>query len=213
MPVGKVAVALTAAVLFNFSFLFMLVGRLFKRLHHHAQHDALTGLLNRGAMDLALDQQWQRQRRRGRGLVLAVLDIDHFKRINDTHGHAIGDQVLAAVAQVLKTRARATDIVARMGGEEFLLLMPGADAPGAHHAAERLRKAVEALRIAVPGGEIRVTLSAGLAQASPDDVDVAAVLRRADVGVYRAKHEGRNRVVLEGFTALLAPQTAVMRST
>jgi diguanylate cyclase (GGDEF)-like protein len=199
--VDKVALALITAALFNFSFLYMLVGRLFKRLRHQAQHDALTGLLNRGAMDHALRHQWQQHRRLGHGLALAVLDIDHFKRINDTHGHPVGDQVLVAVARALATESRAADIVARMGGEEFLVLMPGADAPGARRAVERLRKVVEALRIPVPGGEIQLTLSAGLALVTPDDVDAAAVMRRADVGVYTAKREGRNRVVLEGCAA------------
>jgi diguanylate cyclase (GGDEF)-like protein len=198
MSLSQLAFALVTAALFNFSFLYLLVGRLFKRLRHQAQYDALTGLLNRRAMDLALEQQWHMQRRHGHGLTLAVLDIDHFKRINDTYGHAIGDQALVMLARTLANRVRSHDIVARMGGEEFLLVMPSTDADGGHQVVERLREVVETLRLATPDGrEVRFTMSAGLACVEPEDRDLAEVMNRADAGVYRAKHAGRNRVVVE----------------
>ncbi len=160
-----------------------------------AEIDALTGLQNRQAMDRALAREHGRFERMGEPCAIAFADLDRFKRLNDTHGHAAGDRVLRRTADVLIGASRAYDSVYRYGGEEFLLLLPGTDEAPALEVLERLRRAVAAERVAVAGGETAsVTASFGLAMMRAGE-PVAATLERADQALYRAKQDGRDRVV------------------
>jgi diguanylate cyclase (GGDEF)-like protein len=175
-------------------------------LQRQALHDVLTGLHNRRAGDERLALELARHRRHGHGLSLVMADIDHFKAVNDTHGHAAGDAVLREVAQVLLQHARQTDLVVRHGGEEFLVLMPETDAAGARVAAEKLRAAVQAHAGAVP-----VTLSLGVASDVQAYADADAALAAADRALYRAKQAGRNRVEPAGTPT--AEAAAVIRAS
>ncbi len=159
-----------------------------------AETDGLTGLPNRRAGLQQLARQLERVEREGGPLVIGFLDIDLFKDINDRHGHAVGDQVLVAVARALRAAVRSQDQVVRMGGEEFLLLMPGMPREAASARLDRLRQHItEAGRaLQVPG--LEVTASIGLAQWRPGEDDLAALLRRADHAMYVAKRAGRDRV-------------------
>ncbi len=159
-----------------------------------ATHDELTGLLNRRHMQTLLDQEVQRCQRSGQSFCVALLDIDHFKRINDQHGHGAGDAVLRGFADIAQAAIRASDVLARWGGEEFVLLMADARMPPAVAGVERVREHVQALR--VPAGEVmlQTTVSAGLTQHRPGE-SLAQTLERADRLLYQAKNEGRNRVL------------------
>ncbi|WP_047258265.1 sensor domain-containing diguanylate cyclase [Chromobacterium subtsugae] len=156
-----------------------------------ARNDALTGLNNRMAANEQLQDEHQRYGRSGEPYAVLLLDIDHFKRVNDSCGHDAGDRVLAHLAQVIRQAARATDFVARYGGEEFLLLLPATDAEGAAVLAEKIRAAVEQSTAPDVG---RITVSIGLAVASRGDEQPEAVVKRADQALYQAKAGGRNRV-------------------
>ena len=174
---------------------YIVVMRLVYRLQHLSQHDSLTGLLNRRAIENSLDKEAQRLQRFGEIYSVMLVDIDHFKRINDNLGHAAGDEVLRVVAALLKEHAREVDRVARYGGEEFCVLLPHTDHEGALQAAERLRSAVHRTDIPWQDERICVTISTGLATAQDPDEPLHALLKRADDALYRAKTEGRNRVV------------------
>jgi two-component system cell cycle response regulator len=123
-----------------------------------------------------------------------LIDVDHFKRINDTHGHAVGDRVLVHVASVIEGQARQADSVGRYGGEEFLIIAPQSDLEGALQAAERLRLAMQNEPIHARASDLRVTVSVGVAAREAADPHVEAVVGRADRALYRAKAAGRNRV-------------------
>ncbi|WP_295570657.1 GGDEF domain-containing protein [Stenotrophomonas maltophilia] len=163
-------------------------------LRHLAETDGLTGLPNRRAGLQQLARHLEEVDRERGPLVIGFLDIDLFKDINDRHGHAVGDQVLVAVARALRSAVRSQDEVVRMGGEEFLLLMPGMPREAASARLDRLRQRItEACQtLQVPG--LEVTASIGLAQWRPGEDDLAALLRRADHAMYVAKRAGRNRV-------------------
>jgi diguanylate cyclase (GGDEF)-like protein len=195
---------LGGAALFNFGFMVMLTQRLVMRLRHASQRDPLTGLLNRRAVDDALEHEWRRYGRAGASFAVLLVDIDHFKQINDTHGHAAGDQVLAQVARALETHARATDSVARIGGEEFLLLLPDIQKGDAYGLAERLRRAVEHEPVSAARARIAATVSIGVAVVDTCDAGVRAVIARADDALYRAKAAGRNRCVTANVDAARA---------
>lgn len=191
-------VGVFTAALFNFMFLFLVVLRLLGRLTFQAQHDPLTGLLNRRAMQVLLEREWLRHQRLGEPFALVSVDIDHFKRINDRHGHSAGDAVLREVALLLRDAARGIDLVARMGGEEFLLLLPGADTRSGLAAAQRLRQALATREMLLtPGVAKVVTASFGVAAPLPGDPQVDVLLQRADAALYHAKRSGRNRVVTQ----------------
>ena len=161
-----------------------------------ATHDDLTGLLNRRAMLDRMQLEQRRSLRSGSPLLIAQLDIDHFKAVNDTHGHAAGDLVLQSFADTVRRNVRDTDVLARWGGEEFVLLLCDTPAADAVALMERLRQAVQAMQVPVPqGGQpITVTVSIGLARHTPAD-PLAGTLERADRALYAAKAGGRNRVV------------------
>lgn len=165
------------------------------RLETLALTDALTGIPNRRAFMERLDMELDHLRA---GLVdaatLIMLDIDHFKRVNDTYGHAVGDVVLQALARVLEQELRKDDMVGRLGGEEFAALLSSAGAEAGYLRAERLREAVAAHPIAVDGvGDIRITISLGVYALAPDDARALACLERADAAMYFSKRNGRNR--------------------
>ena len=161
-----------------------------------ATHDDLTGLLNRRAMLDRMQLEQRRSLRSGSPLLIAQLDIDHFKVVNDTHGHAAGDLVLQSFADTVRRNVRDTDVLARWGGEEFVLLLCDTPAADAVALMERLRQAVQAMQVPVAqGGQpITVTVSIGLARHTPAD-PLAGTLERADRALYAAKAGGRNRVV------------------
>jgi diguanylate cyclase (GGDEF)-like protein len=168
------------------------------RARNDAAHDGLTGLANRrSAMD-RLDAEIAQAHRRGQALTVLTLDLDHFKRVNDTYGHAAGDRVLIEFAAVLRDCLRLGDLGARIGGEEFLALLPQTEAGVAMQVAERIRTHCESMCvISDDGASIRFTISIGLAELAADD-NAAALLGRADRALYRAKNSGRNRVVGDG---------------
>lgn len=166
-----------------------------ERLRLQATTDPLTGALNRRAFEARAEQERLRALRQGQPLCLAMLDIDHFKRINDQHGHAAGDQVLQAFSRLCQAAARSTDVFARIGGEEFVFLLPDTPADAARRFLERLREAVEQLRIEIDGQALAVSVSIGLAEA-PADQGLEALQEAADQALYRAKQQGRNRLEL-----------------
>ena len=160
-----------------------------------ATRDELTGLINRRAMLDLMALEHSRSLRSGRPLLLAQLDIDHFKPINDQHGHATGDRALQAFAGTVRASLRDSDVLARWGGEEFVLMLTDTSADHARELLERIRHAVQALEIAHNAGSLQLTVSIGLAQHLPGDT-VEHTLERADQALYHAKALGRNRVVV-----------------
>ncbi|MYL22916.1 diguanylate cyclase [Halomonas alkaliantarctica] len=166
------------------------------RLYRQATHDALTGLLNRGALERRLAEIEREEARTGKPVpyALLMLDIDHFKRVNDTHGHSVGDKVLREFARLIALQVRAGDFVARYGGEEFVVVLLGADAENAALVAERIRETVEgATLFDHDGNPVPVTTSIGVA--CPDAPQASeATLKVADERLYHAKESGRNRV-------------------
>ena len=163
--------------------------------------DVLTGWYNRRYLHVRLTEELARARRHGSALTCLMLDIDHFKRVNDDYGHAAGDDVLRELTQQIESQIRATDVAARYGGEEFLILLPDTDAGAGRQLAERIRCAIaDAPFVLGDGVQIPVSVSIGVASVSPErgenDLKTAgdALIARADVALYRAKSEGRNRV-------------------
>jgi len=165
---------------------------LYKR---HAMTDGLTGLHNRRWFDQIVDRLYARSNKQRAPLSVIMLDIDHFKRFNDTFGHQAGDFALFVIAQILKSCFRPTDLVARYGGEEFVVIMPQTDAEEATQAAERVRLAVMDTRLDMPDDADlhTVTISLGVASLAEEDTPTA-LLKRADDALSRAKANGRNRV-------------------
>jgi diguanylate cyclase (GGDEF)-like protein len=159
-----------------------------------AATDAMTGLANRRQFFKLAAIEWSRAERYKRPLALLMMDIDLFKSVNDTHGHAAGDEVIKAVAKALASHKRTSDIAARMGGEEFALLLPEATADAALAAAERLRKLVAGAAIVAEGKRIAVTISIGASACAADTRTVEDLLNEADIALYAAKRGGRNRV-------------------
>jgi diguanylate cyclase (GGDEF)-like protein len=169
-----------------------------RKLEELATTDPLTGIANRRKMTEQVAQELERARRFHHPLSLLMVDIDHFKRINDTYGHEVGDQAIIQTATLLTANLRAVDMVARFGGEEFVLLMPETPVAVAMHAAERLREQASKLRVkAEDGSDVELTISIGVAAAEPYAAPdtPSSLLVRSDKALYRAKKEGRNRVV------------------
>lgn len=165
---------------------------------HAATVDALTGLHNRRWLDDAFARQMTRCAEDGKTFCVIMIDVDLFKRINDTWGHVVGDQVLVQIAQTLANNIRPVDLVARYGGEEFALALPATDLDEAFMVGERLRRAVERLALPFMQGEAipHLTISLGVTRRHDDDQTIQAVIARADAALYRAKDGGRNRVVI-----------------
>lgn len=167
-----------------------------RKLQQAARTDALTGLYNRRhALDY-LGREWDSATLTGNPLACLLIDIDHFKRVNDTHGHDVGDRVLQETANVLRGKLRSTEVVCRLGGEEFLVIGPGLDPDTASACAERLRAAVAQQVLETPTGPLTVTLSIGVAARTADTQSPEKLLKAADEAVYAAKEGGRNQVRL-----------------
>lgn len=162
-----------------------------------AAHDALTGLANRRSASERLEAERMRAQRLGEPLSVLMIDIDRFKAVNDRWGHAQGDRVLVALAQVMHAELRGADLGARYGGEEFLAILPDTRMPQALEAAERIRERIAALRIELEGTTVAITASIGVAQLV-DGESAAALVARADSALYAAKATGRNRCVAAG---------------
>lgn len=198
---GIRATLFTATGLLAFSFVGMFVAETTRRLHQETRTDPLTGLRNRRAIEEIAMLEVAAARRMGSPLHLLMLDIDHFKRLNDTWGHALGDRALRALSGVLLTVTGADDRVTRMGGEEFAVLLPGCDTFDAREVAERLRATVEGLRLNEKEEVASFTVSIGISAWRHGEDTWHDMLRRADEALYRAKREGRNRVIVGGMDA------------
>jgi two-component system, cell cycle response regulator len=176
-----------------------------EELRFKATHDSLTGIANRGTALEAIHRERSRQVREAGSFGVVLLDIDHFKRVNDSYGHLVGDLVLKTVAKRIAASIRPYDTVGRYGGEEFLVVAPLSDAAGTISLAERIRRCVESSPIPAGPGPIRVTISGGIAVCNSDaPLEAEALLYLADEALYRAKAEGRNRCELANFDPLLA---------
>jgi diguanylate cyclase (GGDEF)-like protein/PAS domain S-box-containing protein len=162
-----------------------------------ARHDPLTGIANRRYFFERANQEFARTKRYRTPLSIAEMDIDHFKRINDQYGHAAGDEVLKSFCSTSQGQMRETELLGRIGGEEFAGLLPDTGLDGAARMAERLRQAVADSKLSLTGGEISYTISIGVATLRAADASVEDCLRRADNAMYRAKQKGRNRVEIE----------------
>ena len=165
------------------------------RLYERATRDALTGVCNRGHFVEMANLEIERARRFAEPLSLALIDIDHFKRVNDSYGHEVGDRAIVTLAKTCMTQIRKIDLFGRLGGEEFGLLLPRANKEPAAEMLQRLRRLAAEQRVAVGGGrEIGFTVSIGLASLRPNTHDLAELMRNADAALYQAKREGRNCV-------------------
>lgn len=159
--------------------------------------DGLTGIANRRKLDEALENEFLRAKRYGRPLSIAILDADHFKKVNDNHGHIVGDFVLKKLATLFQQNIRREELLGRYGGEEFVVVMPEVDSSGAFQLAEKLRKTVETTVFKSGETELPVTISVGVATLG-EEKSVKDFLDTADQALYRSKEEGRNRVTIGG---------------
>jgi diguanylate cyclase (GGDEF)-like protein len=171
-----------------------------ERLWQEAALDPLTGLYNRGRFETRFNEEFERAKRAGEHFMLLFVDIDDFKEVNDNHGHRMGDEALKLVAQVLRSCSRRIDVVARHGGDEFMVILPGASLPEAHRFFERMRRQVSERSGRTLGLDLR--LSAGAVQCPGYSTDPATLLDAADEAMYRAKRRGKNRMFA---TLSLAP--------
>jgi diguanylate cyclase (GGDEF)-like protein len=189
-------IALGAQTTLHFSLVSHDEEQALQRTYESAVYDGLTRVFNRRQLDARLAAMIEAAQRENSQLALVMMDVDHFKLVNDTHGHQAGDEVLRATARLLVNGVRRSDMVARYGGEEFVLVVRGADALAAGLMADGLRALIEATPIQIDSRSIRVTVSAGVAsldECSPPTA--AALLRVADARLYQAKQAGRNRIV------------------
>jgi len=154
--------------------------------------DVLTDLCSRRTWFERAGAEFSRSRRYGRDLALLLIDLDLFKQVNDTFGHDVGDRLLRAVADRLKAECRQSDIIGRLGGEEFAVLTPETTAADAGRIASRIQEGCRRVVVATPQGDVRCSCSIGVSALEPQDDDVEAVLRRADAALYEAKRTGRN---------------------
>ncbi|MBN2195324.1 MAG: diguanylate cyclase [Polyangiaceae bacterium] len=168
------------------------------RLDYLARTDDLTQVNNRRRFFELARQETQRARRYQRDLSLLIIDVDHFKNINDSHGHGAGDEILVGISRTMLDTLRCTDTLGRVGGEEFAIVLPETGADSAQLAGERLRSRIAERSLVTSAGELSVTVSVGAATLSPSDRDFDALLRRADQALYLAKSAGRDRVVSVG---------------
>jgi diguanylate cyclase (GGDEF)-like protein len=184
----------TMHLMLNISLGGLVVSKLISEIRHLSISDALTGLSNRRFLEETLELEMSRFRRWNRPFSVLMLDIDHFKTVNDTHGHDVGDEVLKCVAKVIKDSARNNDITGRWGGEEFFLILPETGQEGGEIFSERLRAEIEKSKVPHTNGPIKVTASMGLATAASHHLMWRELVKEADSAMYRAKAAGRNRV-------------------
>jgi len=194
LNVGTAMAVVAVIAMLHATLMALVVARLINQLQWRARHDGLTGLLNRRAMQETIEQQLTRSRRAGDTFAVVMLDIDHFKAINDHHGHAAGDQALQHTAALLQTCVREVDRVGRFGGEEFVVLLPGFDLSQAAETAEVLRARLVSQRMEREGGPLSMSASFGVAEWSGPHEEPSRLLMRADQALYQAKRAGRNRV-------------------
>jgi len=187
---------LVVLLFWNLSTLLMPTERQRNQLLRAARNDALTGLLNRGGFTVLAARQRERCRRENRPASVLLLDLDHFKRVNDRHGHPTGDRLLCAFAELLGASTRPGDLISRHGGEEFCAFLPNTDAAAAMRVAERIRAAFAQLTVPGPGGLVSTTVSIGVAAVRLPDEATESALERADAALYAAKAGGRNAVHL-----------------
>jgi len=163
-----------------------------------ATRDPLTGIANRRHFAEMAVREVERARRHGRELTVAMIDLDHFKAVNDTYGHACGDAALRLVVEAVVGELRAADVLGRVGGEEFALLLPETGLVGGADIAERIRQRIAGRPFAWDGKDFELTTSIGVAAWDPDEPTIDPALARADKGLYAAKDQGRNHVVTHG---------------
>jgi len=180
----------------GFGFVALYVAETKRRLHEETRLDSLTGLHNRRAFEEMVQREVQLAARDNTPLMLLMMDLDHFKQLNDTWGHALGDRALRTFGGVLLTVTGSRDAVARLGGEEFAILLPGRTPRSALSLAERLRATVEGLRLSEGEELVRFTVSVGLSSLLPGETGFEPMMRRADRALYKVKRSGRNRVLL-----------------
>ena len=156
--------------------------------------DPLTGVYNRRAYDKRIKEELQRFMRYGSPFSIVILDVDHFKSVNDQYGHAVGDLCLKEIIIRVQPMLRESDFLARFGGEEFVVLLPETEHKGAVDAAEKLRQSIEKTEFLHPGDKVAITISLGVTQVTADDLSPESLFTRVDQALYRAKNEGRNRV-------------------
>lgn len=166
-----------------------------QKLRSLATTDSLTGLMNRGYMAIQFQREMDRARRYMRPLTIVMIDLDDFKKVNDAHGHHVGDQVLEHIAKLLILKIRVHDLAARYGGDEFTLLLAETNAQGGVVIAERLRKTIESQQFSIPGLSLGVTASIGLAEINLlEEESIEKLVQRADMALLEAKNRGKNRV-------------------
>ena len=185
-------------VLSTVGFLLMCTERSQQELERAAQLDYLTGIYNRRAIEDLARRAIAASRRHGMPMAMMIVDVDHFKRINDQFGHETGDQALMETVRRLRESLRSEDLVGRLGGEEFVAILPNTDAASALAAAERVRVAFADTPMRFENESVTVTISAGVALLAPGDQQFSHLLRRADRAMYAAKNAGRNQVMLDG---------------
>ncbi len=211
LNVGFAIAYMLIALTFHATLIGLVVGRILTGLRYRSRHDGLTGLLNRRAIEEALLAQVQRSRRTNEPFVVAMLDLDHFKKINDRHGHAAGDRALKHTAAALKAELREVDAVGRFGGEEFLVLMPGATVETALPVADRLRTSLASPAPRIEDVTLRLTASIGIAQWRMPTEEPSILVMRADAALYQAKQRGRDCVVVATSEAESFASLAVSR--
>ena len=194
LNVGTAMAVVALIAMLHATLMALVVARLIQELRWSARHDGLTGLLNRRAMQETIDQELSRSRRAGDTFAVVMLDIDHFKAINDMHGHPAGDHALKHIAAMLQTSVRKVDRVGRFGGEEFIVLLPGVGLAQAAVTAETLRQRLAAQCLQREGEALALSASFGVAEWKGPKEDPSRLLMRADQALYRAKRAGRNQV-------------------
>lgn len=179
-----------------------------QELKRQVSTDSLTGLLSRRAFLGRARQAYARADSAGQAVSLLIMDLDHFKAVNDNHGHPVGDQALKAFARVCRLSLRGDDLIGRMGGEEFAVLLDGVNPDQAGQVAEKLRQEVESAEVELKGVPLRLTVSIGMAMSGSGESDFAELLKRADQALYRAKRAGRNRVEMAKVSEVLSDSSA-----
>ncbi len=172
---------------------------LVRNLERLANTDSLTGVWNRRYFLNIAEQETQRSRRYNRPLSVLMIDIDHFKKVNDTYGHVVGDEVLIMMTETVIHYLRNVDVLGRFGGEEFVALLPETDSKAALITGERIRENIEQITIPVEGKLVSITVSIGVSSYQLGDANIDVLIQRADEALYQAKNQGRNRVIVHHF--------------